>query len=719
MRKFARFKTAILLTFSALLTMVMTTRSSQLPSILEPWGGFSSLASSTFLAHKISNPAAVYCTDMGYEYHVISDGAGGQMGSCSLPNGTSCSAWDFLEGNCGQAYSYCARQGLSERTVRDGQNPFSPDYAVCVDAQGKVVGNVTTLDGLDSKLNHCQSSGEPAIPTDGANSMHPQAPLILTPTDSLPASFDWRAATYKGVTGDWTSPVKDQAGCGSCWAFAAVGQTEAILNLAASDPSLDEDLSEEYLVSDCSSTGTCCGGWHSSALDFIRTQGIPDEACLPYVSGSCGCSGSCSTACSYRSNENCANSTCSQRCTGYSGRLSRIDAYGSVGSNPTVIKQALITYGPLSVAIDISNQDGSFNPQTGVYSCARNGSVNHSVVIVGYNDPGKYWIVKNSWGSTWNDHGYFKMGYGQCQIENYVYYAHAEALIMRTLSGYVRSGLGDGIAGVLMDGLPGNPTTDSNGFYSAQVYNIWSGTIRPRKAYYSFDPVNYDYFNISVDQIDQNFTGMAQVLLVDDDDNAPNVSSFYENALSTLGKPYDIWDISIKHSDPDETVLVKYYIVIWFTGAKSDSAGPDPTGEMDLAAFLERGGSLLISSQDYDKSRGLTTFMSDYLGILEVDGDDLQSSVTGTGSVFAGLGPYELDYPFANYSDGLTPTEDAEVGFLGDQGSTAIYRSDGKYHSVYLGFPFEALPSDAAREQVLHAFLEWSYHHNFMPFIVR
>jgi hypothetical protein len=47
------------------------------------------------------------------------------------------------------------------------------------------------------------------------------------------------------------------------------------------------------------------------------------------------------------------------------------------------------------------------------------------VVLAGYSDAGDYWIVKNSWGSSWNGDGYFKVGYGECFIENEVYYAEA------------------------------------------------------------------------------------------------------------------------------------------------------------------------------------------------------------------------------------------------------------------------------------------------------
>jgi len=108
----------------------------------------------------------------------------------------------------------------------------------------------------------------------------------LTP-DALPAAFDWR-----NNGGNWLTPVKDQGMCGSCWAFSTVGVAESALEIAANDPGLTPDLSEQYMVADCSVVGdyqNCCGGYTSHALQFIRDQGIPDEACMTYVDGD-GCS---------------------------------------------------------------------------------------------------------------------------------------------------------------------------------------------------------------------------------------------------------------------------------------------------------------------------------------------------------------------------------------------------------------------------------------------
>jgi subtilisin-like proprotein convertase family protein len=78
--------------------------------------------------------------------------------------------------------------------------------------------------------------------------------------------------------------------------------------------------------------------------------------------------------------------------------------------------------GPLAAAIGVQSDVGGYWDGD-IYRCTNDSDTNHIVVIVGYDDAGGYWIVKNSWGASWNGDGYFKVGYGECAIENYVYYA--------------------------------------------------------------------------------------------------------------------------------------------------------------------------------------------------------------------------------------------------------------------------------------------------------
>jgi len=89
--------------------------------------------------------------------------------------------------------------------------------------------------------------------------LHDQIPkdARVTPVyaAALPAHFDWRQKDGY----NWMTSVKDQASCGSCVAFAAIGATEGQLKIRANSPSWNVDLSEQHLFS-CGG-GLCgCGG---------------------------------------------------------------------------------------------------------------------------------------------------------------------------------------------------------------------------------------------------------------------------------------------------------------------------------------------------------------------------------------------------------------------------------------------------------------------------
>jgi M6 family metalloprotease-like protein len=283
-----------------------------------------------------------------------------------------------------------------------------------------------------------------------------------------------------------------------------------------------------------------------------------------------------------------------------------------------------------------------------------------------------------------------------------------------TVSGTVRDPSGAGIPSAELIGLPLETLTDANGHYSSLVAKGWSGTVSVQRFHYSFDPASRSYDNLLLDSSGQDYTGTHQptgneVLLVDDDDNGPDVRTYYTFTLDSLGKSYDVWDTSNSDVEPAASDLADYAEVVWFTGdAAGGYAGPGPSGEAALGAWLNTGGCVLLSSQDYIWDRGITSFASTYLGVDWVNQDVDQIIVTGTGHVFGGLGPYSLSYPFGNNSsDFILPNATAENAFSGETANVAVDKNGGAYRTVFLGFPFEAIPTLTGRQQVLGAFMNW------------
>lgn len=120
----------------------------------------------------------------------------------------------------------------------------------------------------------------------------PQSSLVQPAPSTLIDHFDWRqrhgaddpsSPYYDGdASGSgWITSVKHQLSCGSCWAFAATGATEALANIYFNDH-IDLDLSEQDALS-CSGAGNCIGGWPGLTLDYYTSVGVVDEACFPYT----------------------------------------------------------------------------------------------------------------------------------------------------------------------------------------------------------------------------------------------------------------------------------------------------------------------------------------------------------------------------------------------------------------------------------------------------
>ncbi|MCK5014860.1 MAG: DUF333 domain-containing protein [Candidatus Omnitrophica bacterium] len=396
------------------LTVLITLLLIATPNVISECQSCDELSSETVpgMIVGMKNPAAVYCTELGYEYKIIKT-EDGERGICVIPDtGEEFDAWDFLEGKVGQKYSYCATIGCDTITATDGKNSFSSEYAVCVPKKQSDSEHFVTSSSESMSVTDLMNLGEKVYPKTSKNfqaeAFHTSDNEMITSTTQVtssefsvgaPSSFDWR-----DVDGEnWVTTVKAQGGCGSCWAFATVAAVEAKINIVMNDSAFDVDLSEQYLVSDCcENCGSCFGGSLSPSLSYIRDYGITDESCFPY-----------NAQYVYKPYTG-YDSPCSDRCSLWDKRLYTIDSFGWNEQGVNSTKDTLEHYGPLAIYIAMS---GSFD-QDGIYRDSTKG-IDHAVLLVGYNDADHYWIAKNSWGSTWNDDGYFKIGYGECYVNHY------------------------------------------------------------------------------------------------------------------------------------------------------------------------------------------------------------------------------------------------------------------------------------------------------------
>ncbi len=204
---------------------------------------------------------------------------------------------------------------------------------------------------------------------------------------TLPSSFDWR-----NNSGNFVSSVKNQGNCGSCWAFAATAALESQVLRAGSSSSAD--LSEQIVLS-CSDAGTCAGGYIDLASEFLRTTGTNTEACYSYKT---------------------ANGNCGNACTNWQNNAFRIDIWDYVSTGETAavseIKNALYESGPLLSVLYVYEDYYSY--RSGVYSYAWGKKLGgHAVVITGWDDATSSFTVKNSWGTSWGESGYFRIAYSE------------------------------------------------------------------------------------------------------------------------------------------------------------------------------------------------------------------------------------------------------------------------------------------------------------------
>lgn len=214
----------------------------------------------------------------------------------------------------------------------------------------------------------------------------------------LPAKYDLRNVDGK----NYMTPVKNQGGCGSCWAFATVASYESKYLMDHNIPGYNLDLSEQEMLS-CGKAGSCSGGYIDAALyHFQKDQGgITFDKYVPYQ----GVKALCSTLDIEHNKFTMDKYLSSQRDYEEDGTF--------IGPTINSIKRTIYQGGAI---VTIFNVPTSFyNYSSGIYSPVEDDTIvgRHAVVLVGWNDDEEYFIIKNSWGESWGESGYFRVPYSQ------------------------------------------------------------------------------------------------------------------------------------------------------------------------------------------------------------------------------------------------------------------------------------------------------------------
>jgi C1A family cysteine protease len=217
--------------------------------------------------------------------------------------------------------------------------------------------------------------------------------------------FDWRTKSV-------ISSVKNQLKCGCCYAFATATIMETLYAMKTNSQTII-DFSPQQ-IADCSSNGNtgCSGGSFPPSVRYLSGQGgkIATDASYPYV----GKKQTCRT-------DNLNQIT-----------LGNIE-YGSIPEGDEVkLAEALTNHGPIFIGLDADSRLFMFY-KSGVLkikNCptARQ-DMDHAMVIVGYgydnNVQTPYWIIKNSWGTKWGEHGYLRLAKdsgNMCGVASMAYY---------------------------------------------------------------------------------------------------------------------------------------------------------------------------------------------------------------------------------------------------------------------------------------------------------
>lgn len=239
----------------------------------------------------------------------------------------------------------------------------------------------------------------------------PQPWETIAPED-IPAVWDWRAIVQTDNTvNNFLSATRNQHTpqyCGSCWAQGTTSALSDRFSIAMPKNSNPTPNLAAQVILNCGAGGSCDGGEPGAVYQFAMSHGIPDETCQFYTasnpdSPSCSAMNVCKTC--HPANGNFSPGVCEPVVKFPNYKASQV---GNL-DDPAKIKAEVYARGPVAATMYVTSKFENY--QSGIYSenVGPNPPLNHEVSIVGFGTTGSedYWIVRNSWGDAWGEHGFF------------------------------------------------------------------------------------------------------------------------------------------------------------------------------------------------------------------------------------------------------------------------------------------------------------------------
>jgi len=214
---------------------------------------------------------------------------------------------------------------------------------------------------------------------------------------SLPDSWSW---THLRVAKN----IQDQGGCGSCWAIATTSALEAHYEIYSAKGGPTRSFSAQQVLDctpnpeACGGTGGCNGATVELGMAWVLQHGLATEEDVPYLGEDSGCGKA-------KVLDQNADVSATQ-----GGAEFGLSSWVKLDSNKAYpLAEAVVHYGPVAVSAAASDW---FEYSTGIFdSCDQDAVVDHAIVLYGFGveNSVRYWLIRNSWGRDWGEHGYIRL----------------------------------------------------------------------------------------------------------------------------------------------------------------------------------------------------------------------------------------------------------------------------------------------------------------------